>query len=810
MKIREIALLLALLLGNAAASAREVQALDGDWRFSKSDAAMAMAAKFDDSSWRSVRLPHDWSMDEAFSAHYGSGNGFAAGGIGWYRKTFTLKPADRDQSVTLEFDGVYDHAQVWINGHFVGGRPYGYSSFQLELSRHLNFDGPNVVAVRVDHSRYADSRYFTGSGIYRQVRLMLTDKLHIAQWGTFVSTPKVSAASAQVRVETTVDNQATESRDFTLLSELLAPDGSVVASRTLKSRLAAGQRRPLALTLDVARPQLWDLDSPKLYSVRNRIAVAGKAVDETLTPFGIRTAVFDADKGFFLNGKSLKLKGVCIHHDAGSLGAAVPLAVLERRLRALQELGVNAIRTSHNPPAPELLALTDKLGLLVQAEAFDEFTPTKNKWVQGWNVGVPGRNGYGEEFAAWGVRDMEDLVRRDRNHPSVIMWSVGNEIDYANDPFSHPVLGDKFRPTHPPAADLVKLGAPLVAAVKRWDKTRPVTAALAHVAMSDAVGFADLFDIAGYNYQELRYAADHAKYPKRVIYGSENRHDYRAWAVVRDSDYIAGQFLWTGIDYLGEAGAWPKRAAGFGLLDLAGFKKPQAWFRQSLWSERPMVYIAAALQGAPTHASSSGQGEALLDKQHRARPEEHWNWPAGASITVSTYANCPEVQLLLNGRLVGTQRAGDAVEGVLSWTVPYEAGELKAIGLQDGKPVAEFSLRTAGPASRIELHADSAELAPGPDAVAQIEYRVVDALGVRVPDAGQAITFAIAGPAEILGIGNGDIANVDDPRDAVHAAYQGRGLAVLRSMAKPGPITVTASAAGLAPAVLLLNGASKP
>jgi len=801
-----LATLFALVLPPTQATAREVLAFNADWRFSKSDSAMAMSSKLDDSAWRAVRLPHDWSMDEPFSAAYGSGNGFAAGGIGWYRKTFTLDPAQQGKLVTIEFDGVYDHAQVWINGHYVGGRPYGYSSFQMELSRHINFKGPNVVAVRVDHSRYADSRYFSGSGIYRQVRLAITDKLHIGQWGTFVSTPTVTPARAQVKVETSVVNAAAEARDFSLLSEVLAPDGRVLASRMTGAALKPGQSRPLTQSLTVDSPKLWDLDSPTLYTLRNRLSMAGKLVDETSTPFGIRTAVFYPDKGFFLNGKSLKLKGVCLHHDAGSLGAAVPVAVWETRLRVLRDLGVNAIRTSHNPPAPELLDLADRMGFLVQAEAFDEFTPTKNKWVQGWNVGVPGRNGYGEEFAAWSVRDMEDLVRRDRNHPSVIMWSIGNEIDYPNDPFSHPLLGPKYRPENPPASDLVKHGAPLVAAVKRFDNTRPVTAALAHAPMSDAVGFGALLDIVGYNYQELRYKADHATYPKRIIYGSENRHDYSAWAVVRDTEYISGQFLWTGIDYLGEAGEWPKRAAAFGLLDLAGFKKPRAWFRQSLWSDKPMVYIAAANQTAATHASTSGQGEALLDKQRRAELQEHWNWPMGASITVSAYANSPDVQLWLNGRLVGTQAIKDAVEGVLSWTLPYEPGVLKAVGLKDGRPVAEFTLQTAGPAARVELLPASKTLATDPDAVAQIEYRIVDAEGRRVPDGAQPVTFAIEGPAEILGIGNGDIANVDDPRDAVHAAYQGRGLAVLRSTAQPGKVTVKASAAGLAPAVLVLSG----
>ncbi len=793
---------LALLSGLATAASREVRPLNEGWLFSKSDAGAAMSPTFDDKSWRPVQLPHDWSQEEPFSANYGSGNGYAAGGVGWYRKQFQLDDSQRGRLVSVEFDGIYEHSQVWINGQYVGGRPFGYSSFALNLTPYLRFDAPNVIAVRVDHSRQTDSRFYSGSGIYRLARLVITAPIHIAQWGSFVRTPVVSAANAKVQVDTEVVNATAKAQSLSLLSELLDPQGRVVARLESSLRLTAGEGRSFAQALSVARPQRWSLESPALYTLRQQLRQGDRVLDEAGTPFGIRTARFDPDRGFFLNDQPLKIKGVCLHHDAGSLGAAVPESVLERRLIKLRDMGVNAIRTSHNPPAPELLALTDKLGLLVQAEAFDEFAPTKRKWIAGWNVGEPGRHGYGESFEAWGVRDIEDMVKRDRNHPSIIMWSIGNEVDYANDPFSHPVLGKKYRPENPPASELVRLGKPLVAAVKRMDSSRPVTAAMAHVEMSDAVGFGDILDIAGYNYQELRYAADHAAKPRRVIYGSENRHDYSAWAVVRDTDYISGQFLWTGIDYLGEAGRWPLRAADFGLLDLASFRKPRGAFRESLWSEKPMVYIAAALQSAQLNASQSGQGTPLLDQQRRAKVEEHWNWPAGATVTVSAYSNCDEIQLLLNGQVLGSQPRSAAVEGVFTWTVPYQAGELKAVGLRGGKPVAEFVLKTAGPAARIVL---SSEVAG--DGVAHVEYRIVDAQGVRVPDADQRITFSLQGPLEILGIGNGNLADVDDPRDAVHATYQGRGLAVLRNKAGAGARTLQASAPGLASAQINLGGA---
>lgn len=793
-------LALALVAGTVWAQ-RQEQRLDTGWRFSKSDPGAAMNPAFDDSGWRAVRVPHDWSQDEPFRPDLGSGNGYAAGGVAWYRRSFTVDAAQRGRVARITFDGVYDHAQVWINGHYVGGRPYGYSSFQFELTRHLKTDGsPNVLAVRVDHSRVADSRYFTGSGLYREARLSFTDALHIAPWGSQIITPAVSAERAEVRASADLVNAASAPKRLTLRAELLAPDGRVVARRDTPAELAAGERRTLTQALAVAQPQRWSLDNPALYTLRQTVLVNGEAVDRLDTPFGIRSFRFDPDTGFTLNGQPLKLKGVCLHHDAGSLGAAVPMWVLQRRLQQLKDLGVNALRTSHNPPAPELLDLADRMGFLVQAEAFDEFTPTKNKWIAGWNVGVPGRQGYGEEFAAWSVRDVEDMVRRDRNHPSIVMWSIGNEIDYPNDPFSHPVLGPKYRPTAPPASDLVRWGRPLVEAVRRLDPTRPVTAAMASVAMSDAVGFGDLFDVAGYNYQEARYATDHAQRPKRVIYGSENRHDYRAWAIVRDTPYISAQFLWTGFDYLGEAGRWPQRGADFGLFDLAGFLKPRGAFRTALWSDKPYVALAAATASATLVASQSGQGTPLLDQQKRAQVAQHWNWPAGESVVVSAYANTPEVQLWLNGRLIGTQSASQAVEGILTWTLPFEAGELKAVGLQGGRPVAETQLHTAGAAARIELQ----RVASGVDGVEQVAFFIVDAQGHRVPDATTRLSFEPAG-LEILGIGNGNLADVDDPRDAVHAAFEGRGLAVLRRLDGAGTPRLRATAPGLAPAELTLS-----
>lgn len=793
----------------ASAAVRTCQDFDSGWLFSKGDFVQAMMSAFDDSAWQPVTLPHDWSSDGPFSAEFASGNGYAPGGIGWYRKHFQLDANQKNTCVTLEFDGVYDYSEVWINGQYAGGRPYGFSSFQCDLTPFIKFGSEasnNVVAVRVDHSRFADSRYYTGSGIYRNVRLVITDKVHVAHWGVSITTPEIKSDSAIVHVETTVENSSGTDKSFALETDIVAPDGKIVATARTKGDIAvnaapvsdpahssaviqAGAEAgtpPYIINQKfiIRNPLLWDLEDPKLYFAVSKIISGHKILDEVTNTFGIREFHFDPDQGFFLNGKNLKIKGVCLHHDAGPIGAAVPDKVLERRLRALKEIGVNAIRTSHNPPDPALLDFCDRLGFLVMDEAFDEFTPGKNKWVNGRNDGVASHFGYNEIFAQWSVTDIQDFVRRDRNHPSIILWSIGNEIDYANDPFSHPVLGDDYHPGKPRAEILVTCAKPLIAAVKALDDTRPVTAALATVAMSDAVGLAQLLDVDGYNYQEWRYADDHRQYPKRIIYGSENGHRYGAWEAVLTNNFIAGQFLWTGADYLGEANAWPNRASGPGLLDLCGFKKPLGWYRQSLWSDKPMVYLCV----------STGE-----DGKRGFSGMESWNCPTNSIVTVLCFANCPQVTLELNGKTIGTKNLSDAVNGRLRWEIPYEPGTLQAIGWRDGREVCRYALQTAGEPARIELLPDVTQLRADGKDICHLEFQITDTRGIRVPDAAPKATFKVAGPAKILGIGNADLDSVENCKTNIHAAFEGRGLAILQTTASPGDIIIKATAPGLAP-----------
>jgi len=780
-------------------AARVNEDFDADWLFNRGEFTSAMMTTFDDRAWRMLNLPHDWSSDGPFNANFASGTGYAPGGIGWYRKHFLLDTNQSGNSVAIEFDGVYDWSEVWINAHFIGSRPYGYSSFGYDLTPYVHFGaGDNVIAVRVDHSRLADSRYYSGSGIYRNVRLVVADKLHIANWGVCVTTPRVETDSAEVQVETTIENSHDKKESFWLDTDVVSPNGTIVASARTRGNIAAASLArngvsncALTQKLVLKNPQLWNLNDTRLYRTVSQLVFGGQVIDEVPTEFGIREARFDANKGFLLNGKNLKIKGVCLHHDAGPIGAAVPAGVLERRLRELKDIGVNAIRTSHNPPDPELLNLCDQLGFLVMDEAFDEFTPGKNKWVRGVNVGEPSRFGYAESFAQWSVTDISDMVRRDRNHPCVILWSIGNEIDFANDPFSDPVLGGNYHHENPPATDLVKCAAPLVAAVKSLDRTRPVTAALAAVRMSNVVGLSDLLDAVGYNYQEDRYSIDHAKFPQRIIYGSENSQRYEAWRAVQTNSFISGQFLWTGIDYLGEANAWPNRANGAGLFDLCGFKKPVAWFRQSLWSDQPMVYLCAAA------SSAGGQGFGGA---------ESWNWPAKSTMSVFCFANCPEVTLTLNHDVIGTKKLAEAKHGVLRWEIPFTPGTLRAIAKDDnGQPLATYSLQTAGTPSRIELVPDRLKLRADGKDVCHVEFRIEDARGVLVPDAAPELTFCLAGPARILGIGNGDLNSVEDCKAGIHRAFQGRGLAIMSATTTSGDITLLASSPGLNSATVVLQ-----
>ena len=774
-----------LLLTAAAVSAQvsfgDASRFNNDWRFHLGDTPEAINATFDDSRWQPVSLPHDWSVLGTLSPAFASGTGYLPGGIAWYRKQFEGKDLSAEE-VYLYFEGIYNRSSVWLNGHLLGERPSGYISFMYDLTPWLNREGTNTLAVRVDHSRIADSRFYTGSGIYRDVWLVQAGTVHFAQWGVGYRAKSLDDRQAVVAVDTEIEGLG--ARKAQLQLTLRDAAGNVVARASAKA--AARQTTELKLS----RPHRWDLDDPYLYTLSADIVSGPEVLDHTETTVGLRTLQFDADKGFALNGRWMKVKGVCLHHDAGVLGAAVPEEVWERRLLALKGIGANAIRTSHNPQSPVFYDLCDRLGLLVMDEAFDEWEYPKRKWVEGWNVGTPALDGTYDFFEAWGETDLRDMVRRDRNHPSIFLWSIGNEVDYPNDPYSHPILdgGNNdfkqpayggYNPDAPRAERIGEIAQRLAAVVRSVDTSRPVTGALAGVAMSNQTAYPDAVDVVGYNYTEARYAADHTTYPQRILYGSENSGNYAAWTAVRDNEFIFGQFIWTGTDYLGESNAWPSRGFHTGLLDFGSFPKPRGHFFASLWSERPVCYVGTspklpAVQGRP------GRGDSTDAR-------DIWNYEDGQMIRVVCYTNAASAALFLNGSQVGERQPYNRETGIIGWDVPFAPGTLKAVAYDaSGREESSYEIHTCLRPASLRVSADRTELRPGQ--VAHLTIEILDDNGHFVPFGDNEITCSIDGPAHLLGLEGSDNRDMGDYTDNVQRAYQGRLLAYVRGGLSPVPV----------------------
>jgi beta-galactosidase len=815
-------------------SARLRDSFDFGWKFSRGDAPGAQQPAFADNAWRSLDLPHDWSVEGPFAQNELSGGpgGNAPTGIAWYRKRFRVPASYKDRKIAVEFDGVYQNSEVWVNGHYLGKRPFGYISFAYDITPHLNLSGENVMAVKVDNSRQPASRWYSGSGIYRHTWLLAVNPAHVAQWGTFVTTPRVTKETAAVHTKTRVRNDGGSIANCTLASAIVDRDGKVVQSNEATQQIGPNGDYEFAQELVVDKPNLWSVGGPYLYKLRSTVSAGGQVADEYETPFGIREALFDADRGFLLNGEHVKLNGVCLHHDAASLGSAVPERVWERRFETLRGMGCNAIRTSHNPPAPEFLDLCDRMGFLVMNEAFDEWKAGKGQ-VRG--------NGYSLNYDEWHERDVMDFVHRDRNHPSVVLWSCGNEISDQTTPHGVELLRDLLNIFH------------------REDPTRFVTAACDQIGAEPKpapVEFLSLLDVVGYNYadrwrerKELYYSEDKAAHPNWRMIGTESsgmggpRGDYRGmvppapgqtaaivappaiapatgagrggvagaagfggrgfgrgfrgldteqlWKFVRTHDYVAGDFMWTGIDYLGESG-WPNRGATSGCIDSCGFPKDGYYFYQSQWTEKPMVHLFP-----------------------------HWNWKGreGQFLTVGCYSNCDNVELFLNGKSVGMkgyafprfgmqgrygQSGPQAMNGVrttsdlhLTWDVPYEPGTLRAVGTKNGQTVATVEVSTTGDPAAVELSVDRENLRADRRDVAHVTVKVVDAQGRVHPDADNEITFEIQGEGRLIGLDNGDMSNLEDFKGKQRKAFHGLCLAIVQSNANAGSIRVTATSPGL-------------
>jgi beta-galactosidase len=798
------------LLGaaEAAGPARQHENCDRGWRFFLGDATGADRPEFSDAAWRKLNLPHDWSIEGTFDEQAptsGSG-GYLPTGIGWYRKTFTLLPEAQGKKVSVEFDGIYQDSDVWLNGAHLGRQPYGYTSFSYDLTPHLRPAGqPNVLAVRVDNSAQVNTRWYSGSGIYRHVWLTVTDPVHVAHWGTYVTTPAVSATSATVLVRTRMLNEEPGAVTATVAADIADADGRVVARGQDTATLVPGETE-LPLTFEVTSPHLWSVTAPNLYRLHTTLSVAGAVRDDCETTFGIRRIDYDVDRGLLLNGAPVKLLGVCLHHDGGAVGAAVPEAVLERRLRLMQAMGCTAIRCSHNPMAPEFYDLCDRLGLLVMDEAFDVWTIGKRP------------HGYADWFNDWYERDLTAMIRRDRNHPSIVMWSAGNEIPEQRTPDGPEVLGKLVKVFH------------------REDPTRPVTAAMDNIFNDDGpapAAFCNLLDVVGYNYvdrwldrRETFFGPDRSSYPQRKFVGTEDagthevrgRYDFRAipagtparaeyatamirveqlWKFALTHDYVTGHFLWTGIDYLGEA-HWPAKSATSGAVDTCGFPKDCFYLYQSIFTDRPVLHLLP-----------------------------HWNWAGreGQVVPVVAYTNCDVVELTLNGRSLGAKAREFPRQGTLggwdqypkpqvfpttsdlhlAWDVPFEPGVLQATGWKNGEKVCETAVHTAGPPAALVVEVDRTTLhADGRD-VAHVSVTVVDDSGHAVPGADNLVRFAVTGDAAVIGVDNGDPASHESFKANERRAFAGRCLALVQSGDAAGEIRVTASAAGLKGATIGLH-----
>lgn len=770
--------------------------INDHWKFLLGDVPNGAFIEYNDTKWQSISLPHDWSVKGQLSPTLASCTGYLPGGIGWYRKTVDVPLEKKGEKVYLYFEGVYNRSEVYLNGNLLGKRPSGYISFMYDATPFTKYGEKNVIAVRVDHSRAADSRWYTGSGIYRDVWIIYSNPVHIAQWGVYAY-PEETRNGSKLNIEVEIDNGKESDVNLTIVNELYAPDGKLITKDRKKLTAKSGKGNKILTSLNIKNPTRWSLTNPKLYELKTIVLKDGVEIDKTSTRSGFRTFTFDPDKGFALNGEWLKVKGVCIHHDAGVLGAAVPREVWRRRLLTLKEIGVNAIRTTHNPQAPDLYDLCDELGILVLNEMYDEWEFPKRKWLEGWNMGTPGFQGSYDIFKEWSEIDLADMVRRDRNHLSIFAWSIGNEVDYPNDPYSHPVLGGEkaggftqasyggYKPDAPNAMDLGNIAKRLVATVKKYDKTRPVTAGLAGVAMSNETEYPGTLDIAGYNYTENRYDSDHEKYPDRVIYGSENRHDLEAWKAVRDKEHIFGQFLWTGIDYLGESGRWPSRGLYTGLVDFAGFIKPRGYYRQSLWSDKPMAYLG-------TYPTPGGGSKDMthIEKTPSMNAWPVWNYNDGASVRVVCYTNAAKARLLLNGVEVGRTREYDDYTGIIYWDIPYKPGKLEVVGLDhNNNKVSGYAIQTSARPYALKI-VGADKIINVKDGVAHVIVEVVDEKGVGVFLSDDEVTCQVSGPAKLLGLEAGNNSDMSDYTDNKHRVYHGRIVAYIQATRETGDDTI--------------------
>lgn len=779
-----------IMMGMAQVSFGNATMFNDGWLFMLGADSAAVNDDFNDTSWRHLTLPHDWSIEGIPSPTLASCTGYLPAGIGCYRKHFNI--ADTTLRHYIYFEGVYNRSEVYLNGHLLGKRPNGYISFMYDMTPYLR-KGTNTLAVWVDHSRHADSRWYTGSGIYRDVYLITSGNIHFAQWGVAWHAASITDRQAVVNVDMEVENHDATARKTQIVASLYDAQGRKVASKSMALNAHSGTTKG-TIALKVSKPERWNLDAPYLYTLKTQLMIDGKTIDHAESSVGLRTLQFDANRGFALNGKWMKVKGVCLHHDAGVLGAVVPADVWERRIRQLKTMGANAIRMSHNPQAPVVYDLCDRLGMLVMDEASDEWEYPKRKWIEGWNVGTPAFQGSYDFFEEWIERDVTDMVRRDRNHPCVFLWSIGNEVDYPNDPYSHPILDGTtinqpmfggYKPDAPDAMRIGQIAQRLVKCVKDIDTSRPTTGALAGVVMSNQTAYPEAVDVVGYNYTENRYDEDHNTYPQRIIYGSETGSGIEAWQAVTSRDYIFGQFIWTGTDYLGEAGRWPSRGLYTGLLDFGSFAKPRGQMRASLWRDDPVCYIGT--YPIKKHGNHDGNQQRWLSPD----AWDIWNYRQAQIIRVVCYTNAPQARLMLNGTMVGEMKQRPADTGIIHWDIPYQPGTLKAEACNaEGRVVANYSITSSGRPFSLRATADKHIVKAGDKRVVHVTVEVLDEQGTIVKLADNDITCRVKGQGHLLGLENSNNADMSMAHQDHRRAYHGRLLAYIETTGKQGDITI--------------------
>lgn len=815
-------------------SDRERISFNEDWKFFLTkDAIDASDSMYDDAEWRTLDLPHDWSIEADFSRDNpaGTGGGALPGGHGWYRKNFKMPDSDKGKMIYIDFDGVYRNSTVWINGNLLGFRPNGYISFRYDLTPFLNYgEEENILVVHADNAEQPNSRWYSGSGIYRNVWLVKTHPVHVDLWGTFVTTPEVTNEKATVVVETTIRNNQ-DNATVEVVNKIVNASGATIAEKRHAITVAANDIQHLTETLEVPSPQRWTLADPYLYSMVTEVISNNITVDTYETPFGIRTLRWDPATGFYLNDEPTKILGVCLHHDLGCLGVAINERALTRQIEIMKEMGVNSIRTSHNPPAPELLEICDRMGILVQDESFDMWRRRKSRFD------------YAQYFDEWYEKDLTDQILRDRNHPSVFMWSIGNEVleqwTHANADTldlqqanlilnaGHHVDPALLEDTTMSVQSLIT--HTLSGVVRKLDQTRVVTAGCNEVSPGNHLFRSEALDVYGFNYHHQNFASFPKDFPgktliisestsglmSRGIYEMPSDHIYirpdrwdipfdlpehicsaydnchvpwgstheTSWMEVKKYPHISGLYIWTGFDYLGEPTpyGWPSRSSFFGIVDLAGIPKDVYYMYQSEWTDKPVLHVFP-----------------------------HWNWKEGQDVDIWAYYNqADEVELYLNDESMGTRSKNDSTLHVC-WRLKYTPGTLKVVSRKNGNEVLTRTIRTAGEAARIELIPDRSTIAADGKDLSFVTVEIRDKEGNLVPDAANLIRFSVEGEGFIAGTDNGNQNDPNSLKKPERHAFSGKAMVVIQNKGKKGTVRLKAVSDGLSDAFVDIEVVSNP